>query len=60
MNPYPDGVTGLEYAIAGPDTVTEIDGECPDGHPIVRVTYHRTSWDACTSCDWCTDAGPLD
>lgn len=32
LNNYPPGVTGSEYAIAGPDWEREIAGQCPGCH----------------------------
>lgn len=61
MSNYPHGVTGSEYAIAGPDSEEEIEGKCPNGHSsVVQLTYRGASWLACGSCDWSTDSVPIE
>jgi hypothetical protein len=54
MNNYPDGVTGNEYEIAGPDSEIEINDECPNCGELgmVQFTFQRHIWNSCTVCDF--------
>lgn len=50
---YPPGVTGNEYAIAGPDTEVPTDDPCPKcGGPVYMLAYGADCWHACCDCDW--------
>jgi len=56
MSNYPPGVTGNEFAIAGPDYEKESDlpcGKC--GGPTMELGYRHERWIAC-QCGWTTDA----
>lgn len=70
MTNLPDGVTGREYAIAGPDYERDIeDAPCPrcDSSQITEYGYRRWAGRFCRECgaeweaepEWCCDAGPL-
>ena len=63
---YPDGVTGNELAIAGPDYERESDIPCPlelsigeCGAPTMEVGYHGDRWLVCY-LDHITDLEPLE
>ncbi len=48
MSNYPPGVSGNEFAIAGPDFEEERDIECPHGHkPCLVMGYHWDRWAYC-------------
>lgn len=58
---YPPGVTGNEFAIAGPDYERDVDGECGNGHRALEEQgYQGTRWLVCTLCDWQRDLPDLD
>ena len=50
---YPPGVTGAEYAIAGPDIETFMLHEVCEGcgnQGMTLVTYRHDAWLACDEC----------
>jgi len=50
MTNYPPGVTGNEYAIAGPDYEREADGACPKcslSDTLVEEGYQGQRWLYC-------------
>ena len=60
---YPPGVTGNEYAIAGPDYEREIDRPCsifPCQGFLLELGFHGDRWLACDSCEWTTDLERID
>ena len=65
---YPPGVTGSEYAIAGPDYEKESDEPCPwvmwygaeCGGPTMEVGYGQDRWLACLEYDHTTELEPLE
>ncbi len=58
MNNYPPGVSGNEYAIAGPDFEEEVDGQCPrcGAGSLLRQGYQGSRWTICTQCDYASDS----
>ena len=53
--PYPVGVTGNEYRIAGPDYEQELEQQCPncgDENCLFELGYRRARWVFCWSCNW--------
>ncbi len=51
MSYYPPGVTGNEYAIAGPDWEREHDEPCPKcGGLMYAVGYQQGAWATCQEC----------
>ena len=57
---YPPGVTGNEYAIAGPDYEEESDVLCGDcGGETMELGDDRDRWVAC-DCGWQADLGRLE
>ena len=53
---YPPGVTGSEYAIAGPDYEKEVDELCPKcGDNMLEQGYRHEHWVVCVSCDYQRD-----
>ena len=55
---YPPGVTGNEYAIAGPDYDQEKEGVCPkcgDTGCLSEQGYRGQRWVVCCSCDYQED-----
>jgi len=57
---YPPGVTGNEYAIAGPDYEEESDLPCPKcGKPTLEQRYRHDRWLVCEN-DHTTGLEPLD
>ncbi len=63
---YPPGVTGREYAIAGPDYERESDIRCPVcGGATMELGYRGDRWLSCDDQDHETtlprdDEGPAD
>ena len=59
---YPPGVTGNEFAIAGPDFEEESDLPCPQcGAPTMKLGYRHDRWLVCNSEHaHTTDLEPLD
>jgi len=56
MSSYPPGVTGSEYAIAGPDYEQEVDEKCPAcGGSMVERDYRKSRWVSCCECDYQAD-----
>lgn len=60
MSNYPDGVTGNEFAIAGPDKEWEdkaADTECPHcdeslvGEIVLWASYRNQRWYTCPFCE---------
>ena len=48
---YPPGVTGNEFAIAGPDYERESNWSCGDcSSPMMELGYRGQRWLACPSC----------
>lgn len=61
LSHYPPGVTGTEYAIAGPDWEEEGEEWCEHcGQPQAGLLqgYAAESWFLCGSCGSDTDLGP--
>lgn len=59
---YPPGVTGREYAIAGPDYEKEVSGECPkckDTDCLIEQGYRWDRWLICNNCDYQEDLPSL-
>ena len=60
----PDGVTGAEYEIAGPDWEREIDEHCIRcTGMLVELGYRQSRWTECGNCGKVTDMGyedPMD
>lgn len=57
-NPYyPPGVTGNEYAIAGPDYEKETNERCPQCRErnVFILGYQGDRWLGCASCQWSGD-----
>ena len=55
-NNFPPGVTGNEYAIAGPDYEKESDIPCPKcGDETIEQGYHWDRWIYCVECDLVTE-----
>ena len=55
-NNFPPGVTGNEYAIAGPDYENESDIPCPKcGGETLEQRYHGDRWIYCNACDFTND-----
>ena len=55
---YPPGVTGNEYAIAGPDSETEDEQFCPGCGSIktgFTLSYGYQRWFVCDACETDTD-----
>uniref|UniRef100_A0A6H1ZWZ5 Uncharacterized protein n=1 Tax=viral metagenome TaxID=1070528 RepID=A0A6H1ZWZ5_9ZZZZ len=53
---YPPGVTGSEYAIAGPDYEQDYPEPCPVcGEALVQQGYRGEHWVVCISCDYQED-----
>lgn len=54
---YPPGVTGNEYAIAGPDYEAEMPGPCPQcgREELLTVGFQGTRWVACGACEYASD-----
>lgn len=53
---YPPGVSGNEYAIAGPDYEQDYPDPCPDcGETLVAQGYHEDHWVVCISCPFQAD-----
>ncbi len=52
MNNYPPGVTGNEFAIAGPDYEREVDGACVKcgDEALMEQGYRTDRWTVCNSC----------
>ena len=59
---YPPGVTGNEFAIAGPDYEKESDTLCPEclRENMMELGYGGGWWLACGICDYATDLEPLE
>ncbi len=58
LSNYPPGVTGNEYAIAGPDAEEPAeDFECPNCQSTsgTKLSYQRQAWIACNNCDYQLD-----
>lgn len=57
---YPPGVTGGEYAIAGPDYEREILVPCEDCGEVavVECRYRDDRWQSCQSCGWHIELEP--
>ena len=53
---FPSGVTGREYAIAGPDYERDATQPCPYCGGVVAVEqgYSGTRWLVCAKCGWAT------
>ena len=50
-NNYPPGVTGNEFAIAGPDYERESDTPCPEcGGATTELGYRGDHWLCCNEC----------
>ena len=63
MNNYPPGVTGSEFAIAGPDYEDSVEGICPScgqSGSLVEQGYRKERWIICGSCDYVEDLEPLE
>lgn len=62
MSNYPPGVTGSEYAIAGPDSERSVEVDCPKcGHTEgVIASYGSGWWTACEGCGEILDEGYID
>ena len=57
---YPPGVTGNEYAIAGPDYEKESDTPCPEcGGQTMEQGYQHERWLVCEN-EHTTDLEPVD
>lgn len=55
MSNYPPGVTGNEFAIAGPDHEYEKADWCPQCDTTrsgADIGYHGGWWWQCDHCDW--------
>ena len=54
---YPPGVSGNEYAIAGPDYEQEFEERsCPEcGSELMEHGYRRERWVTCTRCKYHED-----
>ena len=52
MSNYPPGVTGDEFAIAGPDYEIEMDGDCPDCdlEALMEFGFKGKRWVVCQHC----------
>jgi predicted RNA-binding Zn-ribbon protein involved in translation (DUF1610 family) len=60
---YPPGVTGNEYAIAGPDSETEAaDFLCPQcgSEAGTLLRFRAQAWVSCDACTWSEDAPDQD
>jgi len=59
---YPPGVTGNEYAIAGPDYEKESDERCPKcDEELMELGYRGERWLACYStCGYTMDLPPIE
>ena len=60
---YPPGVTGNEYAIAGPDYTQEVDGICPncgDYGILFECGYPGDHWRFCGTCGYQEDVDPIE
>lgn len=57
---YPPGVTGNEYAIAGPDYEKELDIPCPacGAEAVIEQGYQGDRWMFCLECDQTFDLDP--
>ena len=56
---YPPGVTGNEYAIAGPDYEQEADEPCPEcGESMMEQGYRRERWVSCLECAYTNNLEP--
>ena len=58
MSNYPPGVTGSEYAIAGPDYEKEVEGICPtcgNSDCLMELGYRNQTWICCGECDYQKD-----
>lgn len=63
MSNYPPGVTGNEYAIAGPDHELERDAWCNECEAVmagVEQWYRRERWWTCDTCGWTTETPQSD
>ena len=56
---YPPGVTGTEYAIAGPDYERESDVLCDKCNgPMMEQAYRGDRWSTCQDCGESADLQP--
>lgn len=56
---YPPGVTGNEFAIAGPDYEKESTVPCIEcGGPMMELGYRHERWLVCQSCEHTSDLEP--
>lgn len=61
MSNYPPGVSGNEFAIAGPDYEREYEESCPACLEILyEYGYKKDRWVTCLYCDYICDLEPLD
>jgi hypothetical protein len=51
LSGYPPGVSGNEYAIAGPDSETEMPSEVCDKCGVTGMTLVTYRYDAWLACD---------
>ena len=51
-NNFPPGVTGNEYAIAGPDYEDEADVPCPQclSEDVMKLGFQGVNWLYCNGC----------
>ena len=60
MSNYPPGVTGNEFAIAGPDYERESDDRCPYCESeMVELGYRNERWLTCLDNDHQIDLEPF-
>ena len=58
---YPPGVTGNEFAIAGPDYERESDKPCPVcGRTTMEYGYRDERWLTCDTGEHTTDLEPYE
>ena len=63
MNNYPDGVTGNEYEIAGPDSEWEEDlycAKCEKTTTFSCESFRKQRSGLCGECDYDIDLGHVD